>query len=48
MLDFRQSPKNHTLNKVLERLHYPLEVTLTSVRWYGAYPSNLRHVEEML
>ncbi len=34
MLDFRQSLINSTLNKVLKRLHYLLEVMLTCVRWY--------------
>jgi putative transposase len=29
---------NPTLAKVLKRLHYPLEVILTCVRWYVAYP----------
>ncbi|NQW85604.1 MAG: IS6 family transposase, partial [Alcaligenaceae bacterium] len=32
MLDFRKSLINSTLNKVLHRLHYPLEVMLTCVR----------------
>jgi putative transposase len=36
------------LNKVLKRLHYPLDVTLTCVRWYVADPLSLRHVEEMM
>ena len=48
MLDFRQSLINSTLRKVLKRLHYPLEVMLTCVRWYVAYPLSLRHVEEMM
>ena len=48
MLDFRQSLINITLRKVLKRLHYPLEVMLTCVRWYVAYPLSLRHVEEMM
>lgn len=34
--------------RVLNRLHYPLEVILTCVRWYVAYPLNLRHLEEMM
>lgn len=38
MLDFRQSLINSTLRKVLKRLNYPLEVMLTCVRWYMAYP----------
>ena len=48
MLDFRQSLLNSALNKVLQRLHYPLEVMLTCVRWYVAYPLSLRHIEEMM
>src|SRR5450756_2286467 len=48
MLDFRQSLINSTLHKVLKRLHYPLEVMLTCVRWYVAYPLSLRHIEEMM
>src|SRR6267142_2075146 len=34
--------------RVLKRLHYPLEVMLTCVRWYVAYPLRLRHLEEMM
>jgi putative transposase len=48
MLDLRQSLINSTLRKVLKRLHYPLEVMLTCVRWYVAYPLSLRHIEEMM
>ena len=48
MLDFRKSLIDSSLNKVLKRLHYPLEVMLTCVRWYVAYPLSLRHVEEMM
>jgi len=48
MLDFRKSLINATLRKVLKRLHYPLEVMLTCVRWYVTYPLSLRHVEEMM
>ena len=48
MLDFRRSLINSTLNKVLKRLHYPLEVMLTCVRWYVTYPLSLRHIEEMM
>jgi transposase-like protein len=39
---------NSTLSKVLKRLHYPLEILLTCVRWYVAHPLTLRHVEEMM
>jgi hypothetical protein len=34
-----------TRGGVLKRLHYPLEVMLTCVRWYAAYPLSLRHIE---
>ena len=34
--------------RVLKRLHDPLEVILTCLRWYVAYPLSLRHIEEMM
>ena len=37
-----------TVGRVLKRLHYPLDVNLTCVRWYVAYPLSLRHLEEMM
>lgn len=37
---------NPAVARVLKRLHYPLEVILTCVRWYVAYPLSLRHLEE--
>ena len=36
------------LGKVIKRMHYPLEVMLTCVRWYVAYPLSLRHIEEIM
>ena len=33
MLDFRNSLIKSTLNKVLKRMHYPLEVMLTCCEW---------------
>ena len=36
------------LRTVIKRMHYPLEVMLTCVRWYVAYPLSLRHLEEMM
>jgi len=39
---------NDELRKVLKRMHFPLEVMLTCVRWYAAYPLSLRHIEEMM
>lgn len=44
MLDFRKSSINGALSNVLKRRHYPLEVMLTWVRWYAAYPLSLRHI----
>ena len=48
MHDFRKCLVNSALGKVLKRVQYPLEVMLTCVRWYGAYPLSLRHIEEMM
>ncbi|MFL9928864.1 IS6 family transposase [Paraburkholderia sp. RL18-103-BIB-C] len=39
---------NSAWARVLKRLHYPLDVILTCVRWYVAYPLSLRHSEEMM
>ncbi|WP_168787970.1 IS6 family transposase [Paraburkholderia aromaticivorans] len=39
---------NPALAKVLKRLHYPLDVILTCVRWYVAYALSLRNLEEMM
>ena len=36
------------LRKVIKRMPYPVEVMLTCVRWYAAYPLSLRHTEEMM
>jgi putative transposase len=36
------------VRKVIKRMHYPLEVMLTCVRWYVAYPLSLRHIEEIM
>lgn len=48
MLDFRKSLINGALRKVLKRVHFPLEVMLTCVRLYVAYPLSLRHIEDMM
>lgn len=39
---------NPAVARVLKRLHYPLDVILTCVRWYVAYPSSLRNLEDMM
>jgi transposase-like protein len=36
------------LRRVIKRMHDPLEVMRTCVRWYVAYPLSLRHIEEMM
>ena len=36
------------LRKVIKRMHYPLEVMLTCVPWYAAYPLSRHHIEEMM
>jgi putative transposase len=33
---------NPALARVLKRLHYPLDVILTCVRWYVSYALSLR------
>jgi transposase-like protein len=39
---------NPAVARVLKRLHHPLDVILTCVRWYVAYPLSLRHLEDMM
>ena len=39
---------NPAVARVLKRLHYPLDVIPTCVRWYVAYPLSLRHLEDMM
>jgi putative transposase len=39
---------NPAVARVLKRLHYPLDVILTCVRWYVSYPLSLRNLEEMM
>ena len=36
------------LRRVVQRLHYPMEVMLVCVRWYAAYPLSFRQIEEMM
>ena len=36
------------LRRVVQRLHYPLEVMLVCVCWYAAYPLSFRNIEEMM
>src|SRR6201988_3496972 len=39
---------NPAVARVVKRLHYPLDVILTCVRWYVAYPLSLRNLEDMM
>lgn len=39
---------NPAVVRVLKRLHYPLDLILTCVRWYVAYPLSQRHLEDMM
>ncbi len=48
MLNFCPGLINSPLNKILKRLHCPLGVMLTCVRWYVAYPLSLRDIEELM
>jgi putative transposase len=36
------------VDRILKRLHYPVEVILLCVRWYVAYSLNSRNLEEMM
>ena len=36
------------LRRVVQRMHYPMEVMLVYVRWYAAYPLSFRNIEEMM
>ena len=42
-----QKTMSETLRRVFLRLHHPVEIILTCVRWYVAYPLSLRQIEEM-
>ena len=39
---------NEMLRRVFKRLHFPVEIILTCVRWYVAYPLSLRQLQEMM
>ncbi len=42
------SSVNDQLRQVIKRRHYPLEIMLTCVRWYVAYPLSLRQKVDQL
>ena len=47
-MKFDRTKMTEALRRVLQRMHYPLEVMLVCVRWYVAYPLSLRHLEKMM
>ena len=36
------------LRRVIQRVHYPLEVMLVCVRWYATYPLRVRNIAEVM
>ena len=34
--------------RVIQRVHYPLEVMLVCVRWYATYPLSFRNIEQRM
>ena len=47
-MKFDPTKMTEALNRVVQRMHYPLEVMLVCVRWYAAYPLSFRNIEEMM
>ena len=43
-----QKTMDETLGRVFLRIDHPVEIILTCVRWYVAYPLSVRHLEEMM
>ena len=43
-----QKTMNETSRSVFKRLQFPVEIILTWVRWYVAYPLSLRQFDEMM
>ena len=41
-MDFDRTKMIEGLRRVVQRMHYPLEVMLVCVRWYAAYPLSFR------
>ena len=37
-MKFDRTKMIEALRRVVQRMHYPLEVMLVCVRWYAAYP----------
>ena len=47
-MKFDRTKMIEALSRVVQRMHYPLEVMLVCVRWYAAYPLSFRQIEEMM
>ena len=47
-MKFDRTKMLEALRRVVQRMHYPLEVMLVCVRWYAAYPLSFRNIEEMM
>ncbi len=47
-MKFDRTKMIEALSRVVQRMHYPLEVMLVCVRWYSAYPLSFRQIEEMM
>ena len=43
-MKFDRTKLIEALSRVVQRMHYPLEVMLVCVRWYAAYPLSFRGV----
>jgi putative transposase len=47
-MKFDRTKTIEAMRRVVQRMHYPLEVMLVCVRWYAAYPLSFRNIEEMM
>ena len=47
-MKFDRTKMIEALRRVVQRMHYPLEVMLVCVRWYATYPLSFRNIEEMM
>ena len=47
-MKFDRTKMIEALQRVVQRMHYSVEVMLVCVRWYAAYPLSLRSIEEIM
>ena len=45
-MKFDRTKMIEALRRVIQRVHYPLEVMLVCVRWYATYPLRFRNIEQ--